>query len=341
MKKIKKFKISRGITICMIILVVILSIAYGACSYYLNLDDISISKNNIKDIATLKTVQNILLTVVSIFSTNLILSALIEVHSKNALITEIINNDIIASPDFYNSMSNENKEKIYKALEKNLFTDRLITNEMFVNIRKKLNEIMDDYYFESCEYIIICNVKDDYIEKEITKKVSIRSYDNEFSIKDFCVGNVSSKTIQGVETFKLLSLIINNERINLDKYVKNIPGKISNLEDQNEYDINETYIYNKVLKIFNKKPTTIVVKSKTRTTIDDKNSTFRVTKPCKSFSLNYTVNQSDKYRLAVDAFGFLDDADDSTNSSAKSNINIKFKDWIFKYDGVVVSIIEK
>lgn len=101
------------------------------------------------------------------------------------------------------------------------------------------------------------------------------------------------------------------------------------------------YIYNKSLTIRNDKETILTVKCKTRTAIDDKSSTFRVIKPCRNFSLVYSITQHEKYRIGVDAFGFLDDADDSANNTSRSNVNITFNDWIFEYDGVVVVILDK
>ena len=341
MRKIKRFNIRKTAKISMFIIFIMSISFYITCSYYLNLENINIKNVDLKKIAQLKTLKDILLVIISICGTNFVLSAIIEVDSKNSLVSDIICNDVIASPEFYENMNDNNKHKVYKALERNIFVDHVITTEIFSNIRKKLNEIMNDYYFESSEYVITCDVQNGFIEKEITKRISIKSYEDSYTIKDFCVGFVNSKKIQGVETYKLLYLEIDGNEIDLSKYVKQVSSKISNLDEQNEYDVNKTYVYNKPLKISNKKSTIIVVKCKTRTTSDDVNSTFRVTKPCKSFSLNYSINQSDKYRLAVDAFGFLDDADDSTNNSNKAIVNIKFKDWIFKYDGVIVSIIEK
>lgn len=341
-KKYNKFQIKKSSAWLICIILILSSVSYIACSYYLNLENIaSVNDLNLEKVAKLQTLKDILLVIISICGANFLLGVVVEVKSKNNFLTDIIVNDVISCPEFYELMDDKNKNNIYNALEKQLYFEYGTTHDMFKSIREKLNNTIDDYYFDSCEYIVSCNISGNYIEKEITKKVSIKSYSNTYTIKDFSVGNFTSKLIEGVESYKLINFEINGDSINLEKNITEQSNKMSNLDEQNEYNSNKTYIYNKPLKINNKTPTIILVKAKTRTTIDDKASTFRVTKPCKNFSLIYSIKQHEKYRLAVDAFGFLDDADDSVNNTSAANINIKFKDWIFKYDGVVVIILDK
>ncbi|MDO5151257.1 MAG: hypothetical protein Q4D76_17985, partial [Oscillospiraceae bacterium] len=151
----------------------------------------------------------------------------------------------------------------------------------------------------------------------------------------------SSKKIDGMDSYEIVSFEIDGKKVDLKQNVQKKSIRASNLDEQNEYDMNIQYVYNKMLKVEKSKPKTVVVKCKTRTARDDISSTFRVKKPCKNFSLVYSIKQHDKYRLGVDAFGFLDDADESANNISDSNINITFNDWIFKYDGVVVCILDK
>ena len=71
--------------------------------------------------ATLNIVRDILLSVLSIISTTLLTSIFIEKNRKNVDYTELIANDVLASPEFYNNLTEENKEKMYNALEQNMF----------------------------------------------------------------------------------------------------------------------------------------------------------------------------------------------------------------------------
>ncbi len=100
------------------------------------------------------------------------------------------------------------------------------------------------------------------------------------------------------------------------------------------------YIYKPKLRIRSDKDTVITMVYTTRTTIDDKMSTFRVSYPCRSFSIHFSIKPADKYRVVGAAYGFLDDADNSTNDTSKTNLTLEFDDWIFKHDGVTVVILD-
>lgn len=339
---IKKFKIKYNSILLIIILLIVSSVAYVLCTYYLNNFGLNASSEYIIDkIAKLQTLKDILLVIISVCGANLLLSLIIETKSKNSLVTEIMLNDVISSPDFYQKMDDDKKIKMFNALEEHLYFKYNINHIMFKNMRDKIINMVCDYYYESCSYIVTCSVYDTYIEKEITKKVSLKSYDKKYTIKDFSIGSCSSKKIDGLDPYNLISFEINGEEIDLNKYMAKKSIKVSNLNKQNEYNVNMEYIYNKPLIIKNNEETILTVKCKTRTAIDDKSSTFRVIKPCKKFSLVYSITQNEKYRIGVDAFGFLDDADGSANNTSHSNINITFNDWIFEYDGVVVVILDK
>ena len=318
-------------------------ISYALCTYYINVSEIDVSHvyPYADSLAKIQSLKDILLVFVSVCGTSLLLNLIVETNSKNALITDIIQNDVISAPEFYESMDIDKKEKMFHALEEHLYFKHNIQHTMFAEMRNKIIDMVCDYYYASCNYIVTCKIYDNYIEKEITRKVVLKSYDKNYTIRNFSIGNCSSKKIDGLESYELISFEINGEKVNLDNHVRSQTLGTSNLDEQNEYNVNIRYIYNRPLKISSTKETTVVVKCKTRTAIDDKSSTFRVVKPCKNFSLVYTLEQHEKYRLGVDAFGFLDDADESANNTSESNINITFNDWIFKYDGVVVMILDK
>ncbi len=342
MKFLNKFILKRSTFISMIILTILCLLFCIICSYYLNID--TQNNDNVLDISitTLKTIKDILIILTTILGTNLFMSLLIDVRSKNQIVTDIIENDVIASPEFYEKMSEENKLKMCNALERKLHYKYIKEQEIFNEIREKLKGNIDAYYYESCEYVVSCNIYDTYIEKQITRKVAIKSFDSNYTIKGFSISKISSKSINGIEPFKLELFKINDKKVDLEHDVELKPcEEADNLDEQNEYDINNRYIYKKPINIFSDEETTITVKCISRTSIDDKGASFRVAKPCHNFSLIYTLQQYDKYRLSVHAFGFLDDADDSANNSSKSNINITFDNWIFENDGVVVIILDK
>ena len=341
MEYIKKYKLKSSTLLIMVILTIICMCGCIYFSYCLNLDEKELQHYTTLDPVALKTIKDIFVILTSILGTNLLLNSLIEVRSKNQIITDVIENDVISSPKFYEEMSEENKLKMCNALENNLYYKYDIVHQMFDDIRKRLNDKIEEYYYVSCEYDVTCDINDKFIEKQISKTIAIRSYEDKYTINDFCISQFSSKQIAGVSSFELTSLKINGETKSIKETVKTIPNEVSRLGEQNEYDISNCYIYNIPIEISKDKETTICVQCTTRTSIDDRCSTFRVTKPCKNFLLVYNLNQQKDLRLSVDAFGFIDDANNSTNNTSKSNVNIKFNDWIFENDGVVVTILDK
>lgn len=292
-------------------------------------------------IVVYETIKSILLIIISVTGLNLLSSMLIEVKSKNSYLSEIMANDVIAAPEFYNYMDVEKKEKMYNALEKSLYFKYDITHEMYKSIRHKLKESLSEYYYTECSYSVTCTVYDNYIEKEVTRTTKIRSYEKNCEINEFCIGSFTSKKISGLEAFDIKSIEINGKKI-ADGDFKIIDGKDkSNLDEQNEYNYSVDYLYNKKLFFTSDADTTITMKYLTRTSKDDRMSTFRVGRPCKKFTLFYSVKQHEQYRIVVNAYGFLDDADNSNNNSSKSDITITFSDWIYKYDGVTVVMLDK
>lgn len=335
-KGYKRYGIKKGTTIIMIILMVLCLLVQFVCGLSIH-DDMSAEK-----MAIYKTIKDVLLVIVSVTGVNLFSSMLIEVNCKNNYLSDIMNNDIISSPEFYNNMSEINKTKVCDALERSLFFNYEITHEMYKCIRNKLKENLGEYYYTKCSYSVTCSIYDNYIEKEVTRITRIRSYENTQKQKRFHISSFCSKKIDGFKQYEIKSLEINGRKIKKDDIDEIITENQGSLDEQNGYEYFVEYFYKKVLCLNYKQDTVITLKYITRTTNDDRMSTFRVGCPCKNFDLFYTIKQPGNYRIAVSAYGFLDDADSSsTNTSSPSDITITFNDWIYKFDGVTVVMFDK
>lgn len=337
MKKCKKYKVNKVVAFMLILLTGICLICYWLLSYQINVD--AGLANDKK--ALYETIKSVLLVVISTCGFSLLSGVIVEVNSRNTYLSEIIANDVIGSEEFYNHMDDDIKEKMYEALEANIFANNNITRQMYKSVRDKLKNSTDKYYYTKCAYSVTCIVHEDYIEKQITRTTSIRSYENRVILNNYKIIEYSSKMFNGLKSFEKGALKIDGMAIS-DNDCKEVHDKKTlNLDEQNEYNCFTIYEYNKKLEISNDKDTTIVMNYITRTSIDDKASTFRVAYPCKEFNLHCSIMQHDKYRLVGSAYGFLDNADNSTNNSTKSNITIEFDDWIFKHDGATVVILDK
>lgn len=341
-KKVDKYEINKGTVVTMIILVTISFLVLILLSYYINLENtLPIEEIDRNKLVVFQTLREVCVALASICGFNLLASAIIEVKSKNKYISEIIVEDVISAPEFYSNLPIAEKKEIYGALERALYFNSEKAQEIFNGIREKLSKEVDQYYFEECNYVVSCKICDTCIEKTVTKKIKIRSYKNEYKIENFCVGNYVGKSIDGMISYELKELSVNGNVLDLAKDIRYEDLKMNNLDKQNKYDSGKTIIYNGALLVTNDCDTIVEIKSVSRTKLDDRISTFRVIKPCRKFSLIYSLETHDNYRISVDAFGFLDDADESTNNEATDNVNIIFNDWIFKYDGVVVTILDK
>jgi len=323
-----------ALTIICIIFIII-------CSYLLNIEREELSKITKINPIIINTLKDLLVVIASILGTNLLINGIIEVKSKNQLLTDIIANDIIASPNFYTYMDTVNQLKMCQALEKNLFfQNNTIKQDMSTEVRQKILDIKDPYYFEECDFIVTSTIYDKYIEEDVTKKIVIKSYGDSCHIENYPISNYSSKTTDVFVPFELLSVNINGKEINIENDIKQITSCKNSFDEQNKFNSNIRYVYNKKILINNKDGVNIILKYKTRTTIDDRLTVFRVGKPCKRFSLIYNLTPDEKYRLAINAFGFFDDGSATINDDSNYHTNIEFSNWIFTYDGVVIMILD-
>lgn len=334
--KIRKFKVKISSALLLLFLSIIGILVYIGCSYYLNIND-DLSQNQV---AILETLINVLTVIVSVCGVNLLFSIVIEVNSKNSLISEIIANDVIAAPEFYQNMDNNKKDIIYKALEQSMFSKYDIMQEVYTSIRKKLMYDISDYYYNESSYSVTCSVYDNYIEKKVTSCIKLRSFDSNKTLKNFVLGSFVFKEVENMESCIIDEIEINGKKLSENDYTRQ-NTEISKLDRQNDYNSSIKYVYNHDMKLTNNSDVTITFHYITRTSIDDITSSFRVKRLCKNFSLFYEIKGNDNYRIVCNAYGFMDDADNSINNQEKSNITIKFSDWIFKYDGATVVILRK
>ncbi|MDO5155995.1 MAG: hypothetical protein Q4D51_08515, partial [Eubacteriales bacterium] len=108
------------------------------------------------DVAKLQAIKDVLLIIISICVSNLLLEIVIEVNSKNSIVTDIILNDVVCSPEFYKNMDLEKKQEMFNSLQNELFFRNDIKNSIVSDITRKIDDFLKDYYYESCSYIVTC-----------------------------------------------------------------------------------------------------------------------------------------------------------------------------------------
>ncbi len=90
---------------------------------------------------------------------------LIDVKSKNYIHKEIVQNDILLSTDYYESLTSKNKLAISEHLDSILFFKRNDTlAEMSSGLKRKIsNFAQQNYYFSSYSAIINCKIDNEKV----------------------------------------------------------------------------------------------------------------------------------------------------------------------------------
>mgnify|MGYP007123082355 CR=1 FL=1 len=95
-----------------------------------------------------------------------------------------------------------------------------------------------------------------------------------------------------------------------------------------------------LITIGNNHKADFIVSMTTRCPKDDITSTFRASNPCEKFSVDYTI-KNDNYKLVTDSFGICKLADDTASSNVLNEAHVKFTEWLFRDDGVVITMVKQ
>ena len=337
-KRLKKYKISGKSLVVMIILAVVSGGAYGVICYFINtLPTESIS-------IWILTAKDVFLVIFTISGTNLLVSAIIEVNSQNKLISDFFTTDIVTSPVFYKNIDSEERKKMLGTLELlDNCREKKQLYEMYNSIKAKMyNHIDDEYYFEKSDFNVRAIEEQEYIRKNTTKTVYVKSYKPTCSVKGFNLANIVCDNIPDCLDNSKLKVTIGDKGYDFKSLeIKPLDSRLSRLQEKNGYS--------KIIEINFKKP--VVLNSKTPVKISlyyellsyktDLVSTYRTKHPCKAFSVMFSIKPADKYKLKGHAFGFHERAGDSTNPEDDNVITMGFDDWIFTDDGICITMIKK
>lgn len=337
-KRLKKYKISGKSLVFMIILAVVSGGAYGVICYFINvLPAQSIS-------VWVLTAKDIFLIILTISGTNLLVSTIIEVNSQNKLISDFFTTDIVTSPVFYKNIDIEERKKMLEALE-------LLDNcqekeqlyEMYNSIKAKMyNHIEDDYYFEKSEFNVRAIEEQEYIRKNTTKTVYVKSYKPTCSVKGFNLANIVCDNIPNCLDKAKLNVTINDKSYDFKSLdIKPLDSRLSRLQEKNGYSKIIEINFKKSIEFSSTTPVKISFYYELLSNKTDLVSTYRTKHPCKAFSVMFSIKPADKYKLKGQAFGFHERASDSTNPEDDNVITMGFDDWIFTDDGICITMIKK
>lgn len=355
-EKILKYSVSKNYIVVSVIVMIVSLIGYFLLLYYDNQFSIEIltnsithnlSSNEIKEyknyINWLNVGEGFLMLFLSVSATS-ILGLLLKINENNNIYSELITNDIFASKDFYNTLSEENREQMLNNLESRmLFNDSKTKSDMYTYIRKSLNDSLEDgYYYKSCKYDIRCTIYKDYIEKSILKTVKLLPINNAFTLKKFLVAASRHTTITGKDAFTFKGLKVDGKSVD-NKYIEKKSAPVLDFDKKNGYTENIEVKCTRQINLSPKNAHEISIEYITIVPISDLSYSCRLKHACKnySFSFRLTDKTNKNYRLQASAYGFVDDASKTPNQlDDKNSVNIEFNGWMFPSDGVSIIIKE-
>lgn len=290
-------------------------------------------------------VLNILVVIISILATNILTGLFTERQTKNQLMSDLLANDVLAADEFLDMLSEENKNKLAMNVDKNLhFSGDGAKSEMLNQARSKIKEFPDIYY-SSCVYTVKCTIFENRIEKHIKKTMKIRSSKHEERLPNVTFCSMSFASAEKYPNDKKPHVQINGKQVDeKDIRVENQSATHNPYNEKSGYTTARDYVYAKPLTICPTKDTTVIVESDTVVPINDLTYICRMKRACKRFELQYMVTSrtEKKYRVNSSAFGFVDNASGTTNTTDDpTHVNIKFDDWIFPEDGVAITMVEE
>lgn len=292
--------------------------------------------------------KDIAVIIASTFAVSLLIGLLVEKNSKEDFYVDLIK-DTISSKTFSQRLSSEEKAEVFKNINKNF---RCNNNEALYNIysdfEKRFVEqsfLESGYYFDECKYDISCKVEKEYIEKECTKTIYFNSYCDKKIVNELVLGGYSNKLVANKKSFELKSLTINGVTLSKHEVSKCVHEEIIKPDEEsgpllvtrNKYNSKTICKYTKKISLNSSKPFVISYNYITRTDISDNALTVRCSRPCKKFAVNFKIKNKD-YDIKAIAFGFIDQAGDTPNTSDKQSVSVEFRNWILPEDGVVVLI---
>lgn len=290
--------------------------------------------------------RDVVLVIASILGTTFLTSFMIEIRSKNDLYENIIANDFWGTPIFYRNLNPETKQQILATLERDLiFGENQQLEFMYRNIKEKLQQLSSEsYYYEDCSYKVTCKIQKDRIEKCITRTIKIRAYRPNTIISNFPIVTWSGQPLDGltgVTPFTFRHAILDGKEVPRADIEERESSACSLAGVDSGYSFKITQLFKPSIPISPDKDTIISVSYDTVTPIDDIIYTCRAQVPCKKFSVDFHIISSQEYKVYGRAFGFFDAAAHSPIVESANQTVLAFNDWIFPYDGVVITFTRK
>ena len=355
-KNIKAYSITHPIAL--VILIVVLISSYLLCCFLEKQDDneqiriiASAVLNHEETIEQIDhpvrdAIKNLLVIFISILLSSIVTIAFVGKNDRNAIYSDAFE-DLIENSDIQIKLPEKKGNSVKFSLEK-CFKEKNLPKELLETVIRKVASPDLPYYYSNCTIDILCRFEGDILVKTVKKDLYIKSYDDKYT---FSKGNVDKKFIiarrrgsEGIDTpLKINKFFIYRNSIAEEETSHHSVVKVSSTSPvYKKIGYTNAFIayYEKDLSIGRREPTHVTVEYETRSPKDDLTYVFRVPCACEHLSFKFRFD-SDEYQLTGHAFGFFDDARETINSESENALSFVFENWIFKRDGICISIIKK
>lgn len=333
---IQKYKKSKIGIITMIITLVIALVCY-AIILYLN------QKRNISGscAVVLNICRDMLLAVISIVGTSLLTSVFIELNRRNVDYTELIANDIFASAEFYSNLTDENKEKMSRYLEENMYHRDPVRSEIYQSCKEYIYSNKMVYYYEDFNMSIDYFNRIEYSEKNIKRTMKLRSYESKIKSDKLYLFTYNLSPVDKVKNFEVLSAWIgeNNDKLEIGKDIV-IEKKETRTPLWEKCGYTETYdVYlNKCITLYADRDVVLYIEYVSRVSNEDMSVGFGVPVPCKKAYYNFTAPHN--YVVYAHPYSFMNIDNNYPNTLYRNSISVHFDNWLLPGEGVAICVAE-
>ena len=351
--KLKSFYMKKSNLVILSFISIILIILYFVLLYIQDIQDIRIINALIRkqpiESSNLSYIIDCILILITVIVSMLISSifSVLLVGKRDS--TKIYNDavsDMLENSDIKMEVQKTNNTYLttfYKELDSKNFPQNMLDTAI-----TQITTTSSPYYYDSCNITINCFIKNNQINKHIKKEISILSYQDTYEYtgtdNNMFMLVAQRGTPNITRPLKVMELKVEKDGTKFSNSPSDCSIKYESIKrssrSKEEYTKKATSYYNKPLVLSNKKPTKITIVYETITPLSDLDYVFRTPCSCHNFSISFHLKNMPNYKLTGYAFGFLDDASSTVDMGDKDDLEFKFSNWIFKYDGVCISIKE-